>query len=94
MNKKRLLILASGALIALLLTGLIGATAVFADEPTPEPEVPFGWRGVGRVCGGVVGIPERERAADEGEGDIDDQDRTPLEALQGCATGRGIGGQG
>ncbi len=52
MNKKRLIILASGTLIALLLAGLVGATAVFAQEPTPEPEAPFGWRGGGRGWGG------------------------------------------
>jgi hypothetical protein len=50
--KKRLLVLSSGALIALLLAGLIGVAVVSAQEPTPEPEVPpevpFGWRGGGR----------------------------------------------
>ena len=38
MNKKRLLILTSGALTALLLVGLAGATVVFAQEPTPESD--------------------------------------------------------
>jgi len=52
MNKKRLVTLASGVLIALLLTGLIGAAVVSAQEPTPETEAPFGWRGGGRGQGG------------------------------------------
>jgi hypothetical protein len=49
MNKKRLTLLSGAALVALLLVGLIGATAVFAQEPTPEPQVPSGrHRGGGR----------------------------------------------
>ena len=59
MNKKRLIILTSGALIALLLTALVGATVVSADEPTPEPGTPFGrrmfGRGGGRLGHGVFG---------------------------------------
>jgi len=52
MNKKTLVLLSGATLVALLLAGLVGVTAVFADEPTPEPGVPFGWRGGGRGCGG------------------------------------------
>lgn len=42
MSRKRLTLLSGAALVALLVVGLIGATAVFAQEPTPESEVPFG----------------------------------------------------
>jgi hypothetical protein len=60
MNKKRLFLLSGAALVALLLVGLIGVTAVSAQEPTPEPKVPFdpaqgrpfGWRGVRGGRGG------------------------------------------
>jgi hypothetical protein len=52
MHKKRLVWLSGAALVALLLVGLVGVTAVFAQEPTPESEVPFGWRGVGHGRGG------------------------------------------
>ena len=52
MNKKRLFLLSGAALVALLLVGLIGVTAVSAQEPTPEPQVPFGWRGVRGGRGG------------------------------------------
>lgn len=52
MNKKRLLLLAGVALIVLLLAGLAGATIVTAQEPTPTPTVPFGWRGRGPAWGG------------------------------------------
>jgi hypothetical protein len=38
--------------VALLLAGLVGVSAVFADEPTPEAEAPFGGRGGGRGMGG------------------------------------------
>jgi hypothetical protein len=38
MTKKRLLLSGGGLLIALLLVGLVGATVVFAQEPTPDPE--------------------------------------------------------
>ncbi|MBL7064215.1 MAG: hypothetical protein ISS49_08435 [Anaerolineae bacterium] len=55
MNKKRILIIAGVASVVLLLAGLAGATLVFAQEPTPEPEVPFGWRGGGRGMGGFGG---------------------------------------
>jgi hypothetical protein len=49
MNRKRLTLLSGAALVALLLVGLIGATAVFAQEPTPEPQAPLGQhRGGGR----------------------------------------------
>lgn len=55
MNKKRILIIAGVASVVLLLAGLAGATLVFAQEPTPEPEVPSGWRGGGRGMGGFGG---------------------------------------
>jgi hypothetical protein len=51
MNKKTLVLLSGATLIALLLAGLVGVTAVSADEPAPEPEVPFG-RGGGHRGGG------------------------------------------
>jgi len=61
MSKKRLLLLSGGALIALLLIGLVGVSAVSAQEPTPESEVPFragplGWRGGGPERGGFFGM--------------------------------------
>jgi len=43
MTKKRLILLASVALVVLLLAGLAGAALVFAQEPTPT--VPFGRHG-------------------------------------------------
>ncbi len=52
MHKKRLVWLSGAALVALLLVGLVGVSAVFAQEPTPETEAPFGWRGGGRGMGG------------------------------------------
>ncbi len=62
MTKKRLILLTGGALVALLLAGLIGVTVVAAQEPTPETPVPFngrdggmggfGRRGDGRGMGG------------------------------------------
>jgi uncharacterized membrane protein len=51
MSKKRLMLL-SGAALVVLLMGLVGAAAVFAQEPTPEPEVPLGRRGGGPGWGG------------------------------------------
>ncbi|NIN65514.1 MAG: hypothetical protein GTO63_12630 [Anaerolineae bacterium] len=47
MSKKRLLVLSSGALTALLLVGLVGGTLVFAQEIDPETGEPcgFGWGG-------------------------------------------------
>ena len=47
MTKKRLVLLSSGTLIALLLAGLVGVSVVSAQEPTPERPAPFGWRGGG-----------------------------------------------
>jgi hypothetical protein len=50
-SKKRLLVLSSGALMALLLVGLVGGTLVFAQEIDPETGEPcgfglgFGWGG-------------------------------------------------
>jgi hypothetical protein len=52
MNKKRLFLLSGAALVALLLVGLIGVIAVSAQEPTPEPQVPFGWHGARGGRGG------------------------------------------
>ena len=52
MNKKRLFIVAGAALV-ILLTGLAGATFVFAQEPTPP--VPFGRHGGSRGVGGFGG---------------------------------------
>ena len=53
MTKKRLILLTGVALSVLLLTGLIGATVVFAQDPTPESPVPFGrGGGFGRHGGG------------------------------------------
>lgn len=40
MNKKKLMVLASVGLTALLIS-LVGASAVFAQEPTPDTEAPF-----------------------------------------------------
>jgi uncharacterized membrane protein len=51
MSKKRVILLSSVGLILLLLAGLIGATLVFAQEPTPETQVPFGGFGGGRGHG-------------------------------------------
>ncbi|MDY7078391.1 MAG: hypothetical protein SXV54_15850 [Chloroflexota bacterium] len=55
MSKKRLFLLSGVALAALLLVGLAGATVVSAQEPTPEPQVPFGWSGRDRGMGGFGG---------------------------------------
>jgi hypothetical protein len=50
-SKKRLLVLSSGALMALLLVGLVGGTLVLAQEIDPETGEPcgfgrgFGWAG-------------------------------------------------
>jgi hypothetical protein len=52
MNKKRLFLLSGAALVVLLLVGLIGVAAVSAQEPTPEPQVPFGWHGARGGRGG------------------------------------------
>ena len=52
MSKKMLVLLSGATLVALLLVGLVGVTAVSAQEPTPEPGAPFGWRGGGRGRGG------------------------------------------
>jgi len=51
MSKKRLMLL-SGAALVVLLMGLVGAAAVFAQEPTPESEGPSSWHGGGRGWGG------------------------------------------
>ena len=52
MRKKTLVLLSGATLVALLLTGLVGVSAVFADEPTPEAEAPFAGRRGGHGCGG------------------------------------------
>jgi hypothetical protein len=54
--KKKMLLLSGAALIVLVLAGLAGATFVSAQEPTPTPTVPFGWRGAGRGWGGRGGF--------------------------------------
>lgn len=48
MTKRRLILLSSGLLIALLVAGLIGVAVVSAQESTPESPVPFGERAGGR----------------------------------------------
>lgn len=51
MNKKRTLVLAGVVIGALLLAGLVGATAVLAQDPTPptdEPVWPGNMMGLGR----------------------------------------------
>jgi len=58
MTKKRLLLSGGGLLIALLLVGLLGATVVFAQEPTPDPEAPHGRSGFGR---GMFGMARGDR---------------------------------
>jgi hypothetical protein len=45
MSKKLVALLSGATLVALLLAGLIGVTAVSAQEPTPEPEAPLAGRG-------------------------------------------------
>jgi uncharacterized membrane protein len=47
MTKKRLALLGGLSLIVVLVASLAGAAFVFADEPTPTPEAPFGCRGRG-----------------------------------------------
>jgi len=47
MTKKRLAVLSGLTLIVVLVASLVGTTLVFADEPTPTPEAPFGCRGMG-----------------------------------------------
>ncbi len=74
MTKKRLIVLSSVALIALLLAGLAGVTFVLAQEATPTPKTygrdgggwgGFGWRGGGYGFGrGVRGQAELEAAAE------------------------------
>ncbi len=51
MRKKTLALVSGATLVALLLTGLVGATVAFAQEPTPEAEVPFAGRRGGRGGG-------------------------------------------
>ena len=68
MTKKRLILLSSGALIALLLVGLAGWAVVSAQEPTPtsSASVPSGWYGPGRGFGlarGLCGQAGLEAAA-------------------------------
>lgn len=49
---KRLLLWAGVGLTVLLMAGLIGATVVSAQEPTPEPQAHFGLLGGGHGRGG------------------------------------------
>jgi hypothetical protein len=58
MSKKKLIILANAALVALLVAGLAGATLVSAQGPTPTspPVVPFGGRGWGGGFGFGRGV--------------------------------------
>lgn len=55
MSKRRLLLLSSGVLTALLLVSLVGVSAASAQDPTPEPKVVLGWRSGGRGKGGFGG---------------------------------------
>ena len=54
MKKKRILLVSGALVAALLLAGVIGATAVFAQDPPPDEETvrPFGFRLGGRGFGG------------------------------------------
>lgn len=53
MSKRRLILLSGAALVVLLIAGLlVGVAVVSAQEPTPEPPVPFGEHGRGRGWGG------------------------------------------
>ena len=60
MNKRRILLVSGVALVVLLLAGVIGATAVFAQESPPGPGIPFAHctgRGVGGFGGrGFFGV--------------------------------------
>jgi uncharacterized membrane protein len=47
MSKKKLMLLGGVTLLVVLAASLAGAAYVFADEPTPTPEAPFGCRGRG-----------------------------------------------
>ena len=62
MNRKRLVLL-SGAALVVLLVSLIGATVVFADEPEPGSEAPFGRgiRGRGAFGHGLFGLSGGDR---------------------------------
>jgi len=61
MSKKRLLLVAGGVLVALLLVSLVGVTVASAQDPTPEPAAPAdrpeagppGWRAGSRGLGGL-----------------------------------------
>jgi hypothetical protein len=57
MSKKKVLWLCGGALVALLLVGLVGVTIASAQEPTPTPEpgAPSGWPGGGHERGSFGG---------------------------------------
>ena len=47
MTKKRIVLLGGLSLIVVLVASLAGAAFVFADEPAPTPEAPFGCGGRG-----------------------------------------------
>jgi hypothetical protein len=51
MNKKRVVLLSGALLTMLLLAGLVGVTAVLAQEPPPEGEASTGLLGFGRGRG-------------------------------------------
>jgi hypothetical protein len=51
MSKKRVVLLSGALLTMLLLAGLVGVTAVSAQEPPPEGEAPTGLLGFGRGRG-------------------------------------------
>lgn len=54
MSKKKIILVSGGALLALLLVALAGATIVFAQQPTPQPDVTTTpWRAGGRGWGGL-----------------------------------------
>ena len=63
MTKRRIILLSGGAIIALLVAGLIGVTVASAQEPPPEPPAPFGERGGGRgqrsPGGGIFDLARR-----------------------------------
>ena len=45
MTKRRIILLSGGAIIALLVAGLVGVTVASAQEPPPEPPAPFSEHG-------------------------------------------------
>ena len=47
--------MSGGVLVALLLAGVVGVSTVYAQEPDPEPPIPFGPGGVGHGLLGRIG---------------------------------------